>query len=64
MHSARKFAGRLVAKHAMAFDAARHTIDLQQAIMLSAAPQLLLSLILFVLLLIGVDVVVLGRSVG
>jgi hypothetical protein len=32
--------------------------------MLSVAPQLLLSLISGVLLLIGVDVVVLGRSVG
>jgi hypothetical protein len=32
--------------------------------MLSVAPQLLLSLILTVLLLIGEDVVVLGRSVG
>jgi hypothetical protein len=32
--------------------------------MLSVAPQLLLSLIIVVLLLIGEDVVVLGRSVG
>jgi hypothetical protein len=32
--------------------------------MLSVTPQLLLSLILVVLLLIGEDVVVLGRSVG
>jgi hypothetical protein len=32
--------------------------------MLSVAPQLLLGLIIVVLLLIGEDVVVLGRSVG
>ena len=50
--------------HAATVDTRQHFITEIQTVMLSVAPQLLLSLILVVLLLIGEDVVVLGRSMG
>jgi hypothetical protein len=50
--------------HAATVDTPQYFVQGQPTVMLSVAPQLLLSLILVVLLLIGEDVVVLGRSMG